>query len=202
MDERSLRRFMRKVEVLPNGCWHWTGRLTGNGYGTFSFGSKRYQAHRAAYEHFVEQVPDGLDLDHVCHSDDLECPGGVSCPHRNCVNWRHLEPCTRKVNNNRGRGPSARHAGKTHCDHGHEFTEANTYITPAGYRQCRTCRARIMRQVADRRIKGPKPPPTRCPQGHKYEGDNLAFTKRGTRRCRACARARFHAAKARKREGA
>lgn len=31
-------------------------------------------------------------------------------------------------------------ARKTHCKHGHEFTVENTYITPAGGRQCKACR--------------------------------------------------------------
>ncbi len=29
---------------------------------------------------------------------------------------------------------------KTHCEHGHEFTEANVYRHPAGYRVCKLCR--------------------------------------------------------------
>ena len=28
----------------------------------------------------------------------------------------------------------------THCKHGHEFTEENTYVKPSGIRQCRTCK--------------------------------------------------------------
>jgi hypothetical protein len=30
-------------------------------------------------------------------------------------------------------------ARKTHCRWGHAFDERNTYLTPAGRRQCRTC---------------------------------------------------------------
>ena len=32
---------------------------------------------------------------------------------------------------------------KTHCIHGHEYTEENTYRTPAGYRQCRQCKKSV-----------------------------------------------------------
>lgn len=27
------------------------------------------------------------------------------------------------------------------CSHGHQLTEDNVYVTPAGYRKCRTCKA-------------------------------------------------------------
>jgi|MDSZ01.2.fsa_nt_gb hypothetical protein len=29
---------------------------------------------------------------------------------------------------------------RTHCKHGHEFTEQNTYVRPDGYKECKTCR--------------------------------------------------------------
>lgn len=35
--------------------------------------------------------------------------------------------------------PTARNGNKTHCKHGHEFTEENTYSPPSGGRGCRTC---------------------------------------------------------------
>jgi len=35
---------------------------------------------------------------------------------------------------------------RTHCKHGHEFTDGNTYIRPDGYKECRMCReARVSR---------------------------------------------------------
>jgi hypothetical protein len=37
----------------------------------------------------------------------------------------------------RERGPRG---PKTHCKHGHEFTEMNTYVKPSGERCCRECR--------------------------------------------------------------
>lgn len=38
--------------------------------------------------------------------------------------------------------PPKNHASlrKTHCPQGHPYDEANTYLTPAGWRQCKACR--------------------------------------------------------------
>lgn len=44
-------------------------------------------------------------------------------------------------------GLAALNAAKTHCDHGHEFTEANTYLY-YGTRNCRTCRRAYRRTAA------------------------------------------------------
>lgn len=32
-------------------------------------------------------------------------------------------------------------ARKPRCQYGHQLTDDNTYVTPAGYRKCRTCKA-------------------------------------------------------------
>lgn len=191
MDERSLQRFMRKVEVQPNGCWRWTRPLRSNGYADFFYEGKSRRAHRVAYEHFSGPIPDGLEPDHLCHTNDLSCAGGWDCPHRACVNPEHLELVTRRVNALRGRSAAAANSAKETCKRGHPFDDANTYYPSTGGRQCKACRAERSREMeATRQRKGPRPRPEACPQGHPYEGDNLAFTKTGALRCRACARER------------
>jgi len=121
-----------KYEIDPDtGCWDWTGKINAYGYGRLSLSRsapgetlKEAFAHRVSYEKHVGEIPEGLDLDHLCRN-------------RRCVNPDHLEPVTRKENLRRGHGEHS--GGKTHCKRGHEFTPENTIITTEGYRNCREC---------------------------------------------------------------
>lgn len=38
-------------------------------------------------------------------------------------------------------------ARPTHCPQGHEYTELNTYVSPKGFRSCRTCNRERARRV-------------------------------------------------------
>lgn len=152
MNERTLARFTAKIEVRPNGCHIWTGKLSENGYGYFWFEGKSRLVHRFAYEQFIGPIPDGHDVDHQCHNLDPNCPGGV-CGHRACVNYLdgHLEAVTELTNVLRSRGVAAINAAKKACDDGHPFDEANTYWYPNGReRGCRKCRRKYCREWRDR----------------------------------------------------
>ena len=145
-------RFWAKVDRKgPDECWLWTGSPDDDGYGRFHLNNSLY-AHRVAYELCVGPIPQGLELDHKCHTEAVarsEC-SGTACPHRRCVNPAHLEPVTHRENVRVGRLSAAnaeRGAGRTHCKHGHPFDEANTYIAPGdGKRHCRACRAETERR--------------------------------------------------------
>lgn len=51
-----------------------------------------------------------------------------------------------------GKASGAAKRAKTHCAHGHEFTEANTRITKDGWRACRTChRLKMQRRALAKR---------------------------------------------------
>lgn len=176
-------------------CWLWTGAKD-SGYGRFNDGERPVQAHRFSYELHVEAIPDGLDIDHLCHPGDWSCPWDT-CPHHSCVNPAHLEPVPRGVNTLRGATPSSANAAKTHCQNGHEFTEENTYIKtgPTGrpMRVCRACR----RKPREEWLTKPKGSKTHCVNGHEYTPENTWIAPgSGSKYCRACQRARAERKKA------
>jgi hypothetical protein len=136
---RVLEQLTRKVMPLRGGCIGWTGYVTPGGHGRISHAGSWAPTHRVAYELFVGPVPGGMQLDHVCHTLDANCPGGDTCLHRRCINPYHLEPVSSRENTLRGRGPSAAAALATHCPQGHAYDEQNTWWEKDRKRHCRTC---------------------------------------------------------------
>lgn len=151
---------MQEIIVLPNGCWEWQGNLTASGYGVLTARKKAsvegrkstaYLAHRYFYEETGNTIFEGLVLDHICHTNDKECLGGDTCPHRRCVNPAHLEPVTQGENALRGLGPCAVNLRKTHCKRGHEYVVGTYSVNVRGGRDCLECRALDSREYLDSR---------------------------------------------------
>lgn len=111
--------FRRNVEPGDNGCWLWVRSCSPDGYGWASFRNRTYQAHRLAYSLVVGEIPDGMQLDHLCRV-------------RRCIRPDHLEPVL--PSENLERSPYTP-AGMGRCVMGHEFSR---YY---GQRRCLVCKA-------------------------------------------------------------
>jgi hypothetical protein len=148
-------RFWAKVDKngpLPEGlpelgpCWVWTAAIL-DGYAAFTLNHQHVTGHLFGYRLLVGKVPDGLTLDHVCHTVSIDtCPGGKECRHRRCVNPAHLEPVTVLENVMRGLSPHAINAAKTNCGTcGLPYDKANTRMVD-GERHCINCARRRSRE--------------------------------------------------------
>ncbi len=153
-------RFWAKVDkrgtVEHPFCWKWCGVINRKGYGNVTLPKRRcihagWQGvactcvhnhsittgpHRVAYVLVVGEVPDGLQLDHLCRN-------------RWCCNPAHLEPVTPAENSRRAHWTleaahlaiRAKAEARTHCVAGHEYTLSNIIRRPGKVhsRECRAC---------------------------------------------------------------
>jgi hypothetical protein len=127
-------RFESKVEFIPgHPCWIWIGSRQASGYGSIMVEPGRAtRAHRLSWILFRGDIPPDFEIDHLCANPP-------------CVNPAHLEPVPQMVNWMRSNSTTRRYLTATTCGHGHELTEANTYLHPrpgrrSPARHCRACR--------------------------------------------------------------
>lgn len=137
LDGKKLDEFLGKIVPEPNsGCWLWDGVCSTDGYARFSivgYGNNQKNAHRVAYEHFVAEIPKGMEIDHKCY---------VRC----CVNPNHLRVVS-PLENRRGQAGAI----KTNCLHGHELSGRNLIIRSDGrQRDCRECQNKRAREYRKR----------------------------------------------------
>lgn len=123
-------------------CWIWQLFIHGNGYGQVRINGRETSAHVAAWEAVNGPVPEGHEIHHKCRV-------------KPCVNPDHLQCVTPEEHR------LLHVAERNCCSFGHEWTEANTYVTKAGARYCRACKARRQREFGREkywRQKGLPPP--------------------------------------------
>lgn len=136
--ELATKNLWARVEVT-GFCWLWTGERKPEGYGRLQWQGQRWYAHRLIYTLLVGEIPDGLQLDHLCR-----VPA--------CVNPDHVEPVTPKVNQERKKAkwakpktPSkeAQRIAAGLCRKGHVLAEVGTLRSVrengSERHQCRAC---------------------------------------------------------------
>ena len=136
-------RLERKLVRRPNNCLEWTGGTNPDGYGKLYLDGKTVATHRIAWELAYGPIPDGELIRHFV------------CDNPPCCEPTHLRLGTSAQNSadmvTKGRSWGQK---KTHCKHGHEFTEDNTsFHTASRWRRCRECH-RIEAHVAHHRNRG------------------------------------------------
>lgn len=115
MNTKPIERFYRKVEIdFSTGCWNFRGSKNQFGYGQFKVAGKLLKAHRFLYESLFGEIPEGLEVDHLCKNTS-------------CCSPFHLEPVTKQENLRRTR--------KEFCAKGHPI-----FASRWGQRFCNTCR--------------------------------------------------------------
>lgn len=152
---RVIERIKAHTIVDESGCWIWQRSLI-RGYGQIGWVEsgtpRRLLTHRVIYEATFGAIPDGLQIDHRCHDPKGCRPArATDCPHRRCCNPRHLVLATTRENVLRGGGFPADNLAKTECPQRHLYDDANTYVAPNGWRQCRVCRSGHIAALRERR---------------------------------------------------
>ena len=160
--------FMRRVILSPDGHWIWQGPFDKDGYGLTTWHRKLYRAHRFAFIALRGNIPADKAPDHLCRQPS-------------CVNPQCIELVTSQVNTLRGNGITAENSRKTHCLHGHAFTEENTIERAykhrdgrlSSYRRCRICEKQ---RSHHRKAFGPRRPTTAA-QKARYVAESIALRR-------------------------
>jgi hypothetical protein len=82
-------RYVEEARGFSSPCWIWQLKIHKvSGYGIVRVAGRDKLAHRWSYEQQHGEIPDGMQLDHLCRQ-------------RDCINPYHLEPVTPMENTRR-----------------------------------------------------------------------------------------------------
>jgi len=114
--------------------------LTEHGYGYRTVDGKRWRMHRWVVAQIDgEDAIKGKVVMHICDNPA-------------CYRYDHLRIGS-QADNMADMADKGRAYGqqKTHCVHGHEYTEENTYVRPSGRRQCKSCKRTTLQRSRSRK---------------------------------------------------
>ncbi len=129
MGRERVKTLVEKVAskfLIDDGCWEWIGANNAAGYGMMKIDGRTVYGHRAVYELLVDEIPAGMQLDHLCRN-------------RMCVRPSHLEVVTNQENAIRGHRVTK--PNFPCCGRPRFGPDADVYIDKrgCGYRVCRPC---------------------------------------------------------------
>lgn len=136
-------RFLSKIVISNTNylesspCWEWIASKSIQGYGNIRINKQLVRTHRFIYEYYHGTICPDLQINHKCKN-------------KKCCNLLHLEQVNAQQNCNYSRKEYLlglkkrihRNSKKTHCMHGHEFTEENTHMRTDSTRRCKICHRR------------------------------------------------------------
>lgn len=133
MNNQKIMDVFEQCQPVPwSGCWLWDRGCTSSGYAVGRPAGSPRQVYIHRYVATIVYGSSAMQGKHVLHSCDVPT----------CVNPDHLSLGTNN-DNIADRDAKGRNywRNKTHCKHGHEYTEANTMRV-----KCRSGTQRICRQ--------------------------------------------------------
>jgi hypothetical protein len=140
VDRAAVGKYRASIQVAPNGCHLWTKGNLADGYARWTWrpGEKPMYVHVWVYLTFIGDIPDGMQVGHVCHDEAMlagTCQGGI-CDHRRCSNKEHLALQTASENTTLQDHANRR---KDTCPKGGPLSGDNLVIWNDGKRRCRMC---------------------------------------------------------------
>lgn len=149
--DAHLTRLYSEVNTLDSdSCWNWTGSKVKDGYGAMvrQIDNKKFTifVHRLSWTLQNGEIPDGMVVDHTCHTSDIDnCKG--ACKHRSCINPAHLRITTiaENLRIKRRNIKSFSNLGLIHpedrgsCINGHPYFEGSYVTYKSGKRACKVC---------------------------------------------------------------